>query len=120
MTVGIGLFSLLPQQWAMCVGASLAGLGYGICQPLIYNKASRAVQSDAKATMSLAFVLTANYLSIVLTPFIIDLLREIFHSKPDGTFAFTLSTIMLAIYSVIAFIGRRSFSLGLTKDYYSK
>ncbi len=120
MTIGIGMFSVLPQEWAMCVGACLAGLGYGICQPLIYNKASRTVTSDAKATMSLAFVLSANYLSIVLTPFIIDLFRGIFHSKPDGTFAFTLSAIMLAAYSVIAFFGRRSFSLGVTKDYYSK
>lgn len=119
MTLGLACFVFLHDKWSMCIGASLAGLGYGICQPLLYNKASRAVVSDAKSTLSLSFVLASNYLAIVCTPFIIDFFRGIFHVKPDGTFAFLLGFIGLVVYTVIAIWKRKSFAFSVTKDFYS-
>lgn len=118
MTVGMALFAFFPNDWSMIVGAALCGLGYGICQPLIYDKASRAVTSDNKATLALAFVLSSNYLAIVLTPFIIDGLRDIFHAHSMGTFAFTVCFVLLVAYTVVAWLLRHKFAFAIKKDYY--
>lgn len=109
MTAGIGLFAFIPSDLSLCVGAGLAGLGYGICQPILYDKASVAVKSENKATLSLALVLTANYLAIVLTPFIIDLLRNILHAGKVTGFAFIVCFALLVIFTVITAIKRKSF-----------
>lgn len=119
MAAGLALFSFVEESWAMCIGASLAGLGYGICQPIIYDKASHAVTSESRATLSLAFVLSANYTAIVATPFIIDGLRALFHIHTTGTFAFQACFILLVAYTILAFILRRRFAFSISKDYYS-
>ncbi|MFG6427747.1 MAG: MFS transporter [Muribaculaceae bacterium] len=119
MTVGVALFAFVPETWTMCVGAALIGLGYGICQPLIYDKASVVVTTANKATLSLAFVLAANYLAIVLTPFIIDGLRPLLsHPSSNSTFAFTLCFFLLIGYTVLTFFLRNKFAFSISKDYY--
>lgn len=120
MTVGLALFSFVPVPFVMCIGAALAGLGYGICQPLIYDKASHAVKDSKKATLALSFVLTANYLAIVIAPFIISLLRSMCHIQKGGTFAFVVCFIVLVLYSSAAYIWRNKFAFSLDKSYYSK
>lgn len=118
MTVGLALFSFVPVPIVMCVGAALAGLGYGICQPLIYDKASHAVGQPGKATLALSFVLTANYLAIVLAPFVISLLRTIFHVQAGGSFAFIVCFAILAVYSAVAWLCRKRFAFNLSKSYW--
>lgn len=109
MTAGIGLFAFIPSDWTLCVGAGLAGLGYGICQPILYDKASVAVKSENKATLALALVLTANYLAIVLTPFVIDLLRNLLHAGKVTGFAFIVCFVLLVIFTILTAIKRHSF-----------
>ena len=109
MTVGIGLFAFCPDYVTLCVGASLAGLGYGICQPLLYDKASLAVKSDEKATLSLALVLTSNYLAIVLSPFLIDLFRSLFRAEGVTGFAFIVCFSFLVVFTLITRLRRDSF-----------
>lgn len=118
MTLGMALFAFVPLEWCMCVGAALAGLGYGICQPLIYDKASRAVVNTRKATMSLAKVLSADYVAVVLTPFIIDGLRSLFHGQGHPTFAFTACFVMLVAYTAFAFWKRHTFAFAVSPSYY--
>lgn len=118
MTAGLALFSFSQRPWAMCVGAALSGLGYGICQPLIYDKASRAVTSEKMATLSLAIVLAANYIAIVLTPFIIDGLRSLLHASHVTCFAFLVCFVSLGAYTVVAFIARHRFVFNVKKSYY--
>lgn len=116
MTVGLGLFAFLPTDWTLCVGAGLAGLGYGICQPILYDKASLAVVSEKKATLSLAFVLTANYLAIVLAPFIIDFFRVLFNAGKVTGFAFIVCFTMLVAFTIITRIKRRSFAFSVNSE----
>lgn len=117
IAVGLALFAFIPRPWAMCVGACMAGLGYGISQPLIYDKASRTVVSDVQSTMALAIVLTANYVSIALAPFIVDAFRDVLHIHTEA-FPFYLSTAMLAIYVAITLMRRKSFAFAINKSYY--
>lgn len=109
ITLGLALFAFFPQSWTMCIGAALAGLGYGICQPIIYDKASKSVTDAKKSTLALSFVLCANYLAIVVSPFAIDGLRALFHVKPGGTFAFLVCFVLLVAYSAITLAFRKKF-----------
>lgn len=118
MTIGIALFAFFQDQLAMCIGSSLAGLGYGICQPLIYDKASHAVSSDSKSTLALALVLSSNYIAIVATPLIIDGLRNLLHAQSHQTFAFFVCFISLTVYTAISFICRKKFAFSVNKSFY--
>lgn len=114
MTIGVGLFAFFPHTWTLCLGASLAGLGYGICQPVIYDKTSLAVKSEKKATLALALVLTANYLAIVTAPFIIDSLRSLLHADSMTGFAFIVCFTLLVLFTLLTWIRRDSFVFSTT------
>ena len=116
MLVGQGLFVFCADSVTMCIGAALVGLGYGISQPIIYDKAAQCVNNEKKATMALSFVLTANYLAIVVSPFLIGLLRDIFHVAAGGTFAFLISFILLIAYAIITFIMRKKFAFSVSSQ----
>ena len=109
MTIGVGLFAFFPHAWTLCIGASLAGLGYGICQPVIYDKTSLAVKSEKKVTLALALVLTANYLAIVTAPFIIDFLRSLLHAGSVTGFAFIVCFTLLVLFTLLTWIRRDTF-----------
>ncbi len=116
MLVGQALFVFCADSVTMCIGAALVGLGYGISQPIIYDKAAQCVNNEKKATMALSFVLTANYLAIVVSPFLIGLLRDIFHVAAGGTFAFLISFILLIAYAIITFVMRKRFAFSVTSQ----
>ena len=116
MTAGQALFVFCADSVTMCIGAALVGLGYGISQPIIYDKAAQCVDNEKKATMALSFVLSANYLAIVVSPFLIGALRDIFHVQAGGTFAFLISFILLIAYAVITFVMRKKFAFSVNAD----
>lgn len=113
MTAGIALFAFFPSGWSLCLGASLAGLGYGICQPVLYDKASLTVTSENKATMALAVLLSANYVAVVLAPFIIDSLRSLLHASGVTGFAFILCFVFLVAFTMLTWIKRNSFAFSV-------
>ena len=118
MMIGLGLFVFIRQEWAMYVGAALTGLGYGICQPMLYDKASYTVTDPAKVTLALAFVLTANYLAIAVQPFVISGVSKLFHVHNENTFAFSSSFVLVIAYTVITFLFRKKFAFDVDKSYY--
>lgn len=119
MLIGLALFVFIPQAWAMLVGAAFTGLGYGICQPMLYDKASYTVTNPAKITLALAFVLTANYLAIAIQPFVISGIGNLFHVHNENTFAFGLSFALVIGYTIITFLLRKKFAFSVDKSYYS-
>ena len=118
MMIGLGLIVFIRQEWAMYVGAALTGLGYGICQPMLYDKASYTVTDPAKVTLALAFVLTANYLAIAVQPFVISGVSKLFHVHNENTFAFSSSFVLVIAYTVITFLFRKKFAFDVDKSYY--
>lgn len=111
--IGLALFAFLPSPVTMIIGGAAAGLGYGIIQPLMYDKASTTATDPRKATLALAVVLSANYLAIVVAPFAIDGLRSLFHAGGVPTFAFIVCFIVLAVFSVIAWMMRHTFAFSI-------
>ena len=120
LVIGLGLFVFIPEKWAMFVGAAFTGLGYGICQPMLYDKASYTVNNPEKLTMALAFVLTANYLAIAVQPFVISGISDLFHVKDENTFAFILSFALVVAYTVVIIFTRKSFAFSVDKSYYEE
>lgn len=110
ITAGLALFSFVRTEWAMMAGAALMGAGYGIHQPIIYNKAPEAVSDPSMNTMSLSLVLVANYAAISAAPLIVDSLRSLLGAGNVVGFAFLLNFAMSIVFLVIAFLRRRHFS----------
>jgi len=105
MTMGVGLIVMSLHHatpLSLCVGALLAGVGYGVMQPIIYDKAATNAPPHL-ATLALAIVMAINYLAILLAPFIIEAFAELFGDSTP-TFAFltnALITLVLAFAAVL-------------------
>ena len=73
----------------------------------------------AKATLALAIVLAANYVSISATPFIVDGIRDLFDPhRLDNTFPFILNAVLLGIFTIIVLVFRKSFVFRIDRSYY--
>lgn len=119
MVGGVLLMAMNHSFALMCVASILVGLGFGIFQPLIYDKATQIVTIPAKATLALAIVLAANYISISATPFIVDGFRDIFDPHHlSNTFPFVLNSVLLCIFTVVVLIFRKSFVFSIDPSYY--
>ena len=58
------------------IGCIVAGFGYGMAQPYIYD-VTASLASPGKVTTALALVMTMNYVAIVVSPFGIELLQRL-------------------------------------------
>lgn len=98
VTVGLLLIWISPTEWLIVPGCILVGLGYGIIQPLIYDKTVDTAIPQ-KTTLALAFVMVMNYLAILLSPFITDFFQWIFHTgSQEFPFIFNLCITILTMY----------------------
>lgn len=119
MAGGILLMVIGHHFAVMCIASALVGLGFGVFQPLIYDKATQIVTVPAKATLALAIVLAANYVSISATPFIVDGIRDLFDPhRLDNTFPFILNAVLLGIFTIIVLVFRKSFVFRIDRSYY--
>ena len=102
MGLGLVLMALKQAPVAMLwVGAILTGLGYGVMQPVIYDKAATNAPPRL-STLALSLVMVVNYLAILVAPFIIDATDDIFHATHhrlaylvNGVLTFVLAIITL-------------------------
>ncbi len=111
--IGMMTFLFSHNMWILAAGAVAAGFGYGIMQPMVYEKAVVNV-SKHQATYALSWVMTMNYLSIIFYPLALKWLNSIFSTQsvyvPFG-FSFIISAVML----VLVFIRRHHRVLGQEK-----
>ena len=98
IAIGLLLIWISPTEWLIVPGCILVGLGYGIIQPLIYDKPLDTAIPQ-KTTLALAFVMVMNYLAILLSPFITDFFQWIFHTgSQEFPFIFNLCITILIMY----------------------
>ena len=98
IAIGLLLIWISPTEWLIVPGCILVGLGYGIIQPLIYDKTVDTAIPQ-KTTLALAFVMVMNYLAILLSPFITDFFQWIFHTgSQEFPFIFNLCITILIMY----------------------
>ncbi|WP_418697038.1 MFS transporter [Bacteroides sp.] len=98
IAAGLLLIWISPKEWLIIPGCVLVGLGYGVIQPLIYDKTVDTAV-PAKTTLALAFVMVMNYLAILLSPFITDFFQSLFHTgSKEFPFILNLCITIGAIY----------------------
>ena len=107
MAVGLALIWIAPIEWLVIPGCILVGLGYGIIQPMLYDKTTHTALPQ-KATMALAFVMMMNYLAILLYPFIIDFLQNLFHTQSQE-FPFVFNLLITIVTFFWAYLRRDTF-----------
>lgn len=107
IALGLLLIWIAPVEWLIIPGCLSVGLGYGVIQPLVYDKTADTAMPE-KTTLALAFVMVMNYLAILLSPFITDSFQHLFHShSKEFPFIFNLCVTLLAMYW--AYARRKSF-----------
>lgn len=105
IVMGVGLMIMAmpsPSAWSLSIGAVLIGIGYGVMQPIIYDKAATNAPPHL-ATYALAIVMAINYLAILLAPFIIDGL-DILFDRDTSTFAFLLNAIVIFLLALVTLL----------------
>lgn len=101
MGVGLLLMSLPhPRLYTLIIGALLTGFGYGVMQPLIYDKAA-SCSPPRLATLALSLVMAVNYLAILVAPFIMDVVDRLFHTS-QHTFAFMFNGVVTLIMALLS------------------
>ena len=118
VAVGLCCLGLFRTKALLVLGALLAGFGYGVMQPLIYDKAA-TIAPPRSATFALSCVMAMNYLAVMVCPFLTDLFREPFHTHSDR-FPFLLNAALVSILAVVTWRCRKNFTLGLDEVYYKE
>ena len=118
VAVGLLCFGLFRHPVLLVVGALLAGVGYGVMQPVIYDKAA-TIAPPQSATLALSCVMAMNYLAVLVCPFFVDLFRKLFHAHGEH-FPFLFNALLVVIVAFVAWRRRGSFTLGLDEDYYKE
>lgn len=115
--VGLLCVGIFRDKGMLIVGALLSGLGYGVMQPVIYDKAA-TIAPPRSATLALSFVMAMNYLAVMACPFIMDLFRRLFHTHSDRFPFFFNAALVFILTGVSWWQRRKNFTLGLDESYY--
>jgi MFS family permease len=116
IVVGLLLVGTVPDIPLMTLGVILTGIGYGVLQPIIYDKTA-IIAPPETATKALSVVMTVNYVAVVVCPFVVDFVAKIMEQNRN-TFPFVASAILVAMVALLSLILRKSFVLGLDESYY--
>lgn len=116
MIGGLVLMALVHTLWAYIAGVVLAGLGYGIMQPIFYNKGALLAKSSASATNTLSYIMTASYLGTAVAPLLMTGIKDLLHLS-GNVYAFWLGAIILVIPFVWYLLDRKNYIFFVsTKD----
>ena len=119
--VGAGLLccGMFRHGVLLAVGCILAGLGYGIMQPVFYDKAA-TIAPPRSATLALSFLMAMNYLAVMVCPFLVDGFRWICGMHGDR-FPFLFNALLTLLVALWAWgVRGRSFVFGLDRSYYKE
>lgn len=103
LLIGLGLLDIYLNRSVLfiVIGCVAAGFGYGVAQPYIYDTAS-AMAPLNKVTAVFAWVMTMNYVAIVIAPFVVEFFQWMFGSKSDS-FPFILNAVLSFVVLVLLF-----------------
>lgn len=118
MTVGLAIFGYGHTEWQLLVATFLTGFGYGVMQPIIYDKTA-TIAPPRSATLALSFVMAMNYLAVMICPFILSMLHTLLHLHGEH-FGFRINALLLFVLTLAAIFDRKGFTLGLDERYFVK
>ena len=110
ISCGLLFFTIIGGLYILTLGVVLIGFGYGIMQPIIYDKTADSVP-PAQATYALSLVMVMNYISIITYPFLYQGFERLF-SSDSSYFPFIFNTAAGVAFTVFAFFRRHTKILG--------
>ena len=87
----------------------MIGLGYGLIQPILYDKTSYFAPNDAKSTEYFAILLTSSYVALSFIPFIVEFFGTFIKGNQDPSFPFILNGVILGILSIVVVAKHKNF-----------
>lgn len=112
MVIGLYMVAVFHHELAYCGAILIGGFGYGVMQPIIYNKTTYIAPNDAASTKYFSYLLTGNYIGIAMVPFIVDFMTNVFRAHSNPNFPFWLNgsvgvlILLLALWKYRAFVFR--------------
>jgi len=113
---GLLLMAFTHDDFMLYVAAVLMGFGYGVFQPVIYDKATYTVVNGNKSTMALAIILSVNYIAITVTPFIVDFFRHLFGTSSNH-FPFIINFVFTLLFAILVVVKRNTFTFRMSDEY---
>lgn len=112
-----GLLTIgFTRHYGIYIAASLlTGFGYGIIQPIIYNKTTYVAPDRQMGTQYFGYVLSANYLGIMMVPFVDGFFKRIFSSDSPG-FEFVFSGVVVTALLIWAILQRKNYVFAVNPD----
>lgn len=115
LCAGLLIGYIARDAWLFGISAAIMGLGYGIIQPIIYDKAVETT-SNEKSTFALSMVLATNYFAVTVAPFVVDFFKYILHAQ-GNLFPYLLNTIVTAVLLLVSIIFIKRFTFAVNKEY---
>ncbi len=113
IVVGFFIGSVTNSISALTISSILIGVGYGIIQPICYDKTVE-ISTKKMNTLALAFVMCVNYLAILICPIVIDAVKGWFNIS-SHLFSFSLATSLSILLLAWSLIGSKSFLFTVNK-----
>lgn len=109
--VSLSLFGIgfIHTYASYIIGVFLLGLGYGVIQPVLYDKTSYFAPNDAKATEYFAWLLTSSYIALSCIPFIVEFFGTFIKGNNDPSFPFILNGVIMTILSIVVVVKHKNF-----------
>lgn len=116
--IGLFFMGFVHAYWSFIAGVFIMGFGYGVIQPVIYDKTSYVAPTAAQSTEYFAYLLTCNYIGISVVPFIIEGAKRLFGGGSDPNFSFLFNGGVVTLVLLIAIWKYRSFVFEADPEYY--
>lgn len=114
ITVALFLFPMVRGEGWYYVLAACAGITGGTIEPLIWNKTA-AITSQKSSTVAFGWIMSACYMSVWATPYLLDFFSKIF--KDDlSTFPFYISGGIALLFSVLLLFTRNQQIFGMKDE----
>ena len=106
---GLFVCGIFHTYFSYICGVSMIGLGYGVVQPIIYDKTSTLAPDCKRLNSYFSYLLACNYVGISLVPFVISGAEHLTHQESNVNFAFIFNGCIMLVMLVIALVKHRSF-----------
>lgn len=108
IAAGLVVIGFTRSYAILIIAALLVGFAYGIIQPIIYNKTTYIAPNQKSGMKYFGYVLSSNYLAIMMVPFVDGFFRKIFHSTSAG-FEFVFSGIVVVLLLAWALLEHKNY-----------
>lgn len=109
ITLSLFCIGFIHDYAAYIIGVFCLGLGYGVIQPILYDKTSYFAPNDAKSTEYFALLLTSTYVALSTIPFIVEFFGTFIKGNTDPSFPFILNGVIMTFMSIVVVVRHKNF-----------